>query len=185
MCWIQSVSPFPDGFFSSSFLHTWDCFSICIRFCWVRPAFSFVPGRPDWVETGQPPGGAAFGSVSPAEGPLGALRQSNSASISRSGGDGECLCHPEFVCVFEEMCCWFNQAFWPFFDWFRKHFLLGLLFCLLSYFCLCFLFFVFFFQVPIIPVVFSSYSNFYLRKEKQFKSGNCPQLFKLFWVKWQ
>ncbi|XP_036972536.1 1-acyl-sn-glycerol-3-phosphate acyltransferase beta isoform X2 [Acanthopagrus latus] len=27
-------------------------------------------------------------------------------------------------------------------------------------------------QVPIIPVVFSSYSNFYLRKEKQFKSGN-------------
>lgn len=26
-------------------------------------------------------------------------------------------------------------------------------------------------QVPIIPVVFSSYSNFYLRKEKQFKSG--------------
>lgn len=30
------------------------------------------------------------------------------------------------------------------------------------------------FQVPIIPVVFSSYSNFYLRKEKQFKSGNCP-----------
>lgn len=144
MCWIQSVSPFPEGFFSSSFLHTWDCFSICIRFCWVRPAFSFVPGRPDWVETGQPPGGAAFGSVSPAEGPLGALRQSNSASISRSGGDGECLCHPEFVCVFEEMCCWFNQAFWPFFDWFRKHFLLGLLFCLLSYFCLCFLFFVFF-----------------------------------------
>ena len=30
----------------------------------------------------------------------------------------------------------------------------------------------FVFQVPIIPVVFSSYSNFYLRKEKQFKSGN-------------
>ena len=28
------------------------------------------------------------------------------------------------------------------------------------------------FQVPIIPVVFSSYSNFYLRKEKQFNSGN-------------
>lgn len=27
------------------------------------------------------------------------------------------------------------------------------------------------FQVPIIPVVFSSYNNFYLRKEKQFKSG--------------
>lgn len=26
-------------------------------------------------------------------------------------------------------------------------------------------------QVPIIPIVFSSYSNFYLRKEKQFKSG--------------
>uniref|UniRef100_W5M7K8 1-acyl-sn-glycerol-3-phosphate acyltransferase n=1 Tax=Lepisosteus oculatus TaxID=7918 RepID=W5M7K8_LEPOC len=26
-------------------------------------------------------------------------------------------------------------------------------------------------QAPIIPVVFSSYSNFYLRKEKQFKSG--------------
>uniref|UniRef100_A0A1A8K6X1 1-acyl-sn-glycerol-3-phosphate acyltransferase n=4 Tax=Nothobranchius TaxID=28779 RepID=A0A1A8K6X1_NOTKU len=26
-------------------------------------------------------------------------------------------------------------------------------------------------QVPIIPVVFSSYGNFYLRKEKQFKSG--------------
>ncbi|XP_048848641.1 1-acyl-sn-glycerol-3-phosphate acyltransferase alpha-like [Brienomyrus brachyistius] len=26
-------------------------------------------------------------------------------------------------------------------------------------------------QVPIIPVVFSSYSNFYLRKEKQFRSG--------------
>lgn len=26
-------------------------------------------------------------------------------------------------------------------------------------------------QVPLIPVVFSSYSNFYLRKEKQFKSG--------------
>uniref|UniRef100_A0A3Q3VWQ1 1-acyl-sn-glycerol-3-phosphate acyltransferase n=1 Tax=Mola mola TaxID=94237 RepID=A0A3Q3VWQ1_MOLML len=26
-------------------------------------------------------------------------------------------------------------------------------------------------QVPIVPVVFSSYSNFYLRKEKQFKSG--------------
>ncbi|XP_034565680.1 1-acyl-sn-glycerol-3-phosphate acyltransferase beta isoform X2 [Notolabrus celidotus] len=26
-------------------------------------------------------------------------------------------------------------------------------------------------QVPIIPVVFSSYSNFYLRKEKEFKSG--------------
>lgn len=31
--------------------------------------------------------------------------------------------------------------------------------------------FVLFFQVPIIPVVFSSYSTFYLRKEKQFKSG--------------
>lgn len=29
-----------------------------------------------------------------------------------------------------------------------------------------------FHQVPIIPVVFSSYSNFYLQKEKQFKSGN-------------
>lgn len=27
-------------------------------------------------------------------------------------------------------------------------------------------------QAPIIPVVFSSYSNFYLRKEKQFKSGD-------------
>lgn len=27
-------------------------------------------------------------------------------------------------------------------------------------------------QVPIIPVVFSSYGNFYLQKEKQFKSGN-------------
>lgn len=27
-------------------------------------------------------------------------------------------------------------------------------------------------QVPIIPVVFSSYSNFYLQKEKQFRSGN-------------
>lgn len=26
-------------------------------------------------------------------------------------------------------------------------------------------------QVPIVPVVFSSYNNFYLRKEKQFKSG--------------
>ncbi|TRY64891.1 hypothetical protein DNTS_024595 [Danionella cerebrum] len=26
-------------------------------------------------------------------------------------------------------------------------------------------------QVPIIPIVFSSYSNFYLRKEKEFKSG--------------
>ncbi|XP_035246906.1 1-acyl-sn-glycerol-3-phosphate acyltransferase beta isoform X2 [Anguilla anguilla] len=26
-------------------------------------------------------------------------------------------------------------------------------------------------QAPIIPIVFSSYSNFYLRKEKQFKSG--------------
>ena len=26
-------------------------------------------------------------------------------------------------------------------------------------------------QVPIIPIVFSSYSSFYLRKEKQFKSG--------------
>lgn len=26
-------------------------------------------------------------------------------------------------------------------------------------------------QVPLIPVVFSSYSNFYLRKEKEFKSG--------------
>lgn len=34
--------------------------------------------------------------------------------------------------------------------------------------------FLLFLQVPIIPVVFSSYSNFYLRKEKQFKSGNFP-----------
>lgn len=29
------------------------------------------------------------------------------------------------------------------------------------------------FQVPIIPVVFSSYNNFYRRKEKQFISGTC------------
>lgn len=27
-------------------------------------------------------------------------------------------------------------------------------------------------QVPIIPIVFSSYSNFYLRKEKEFNSGS-------------
>lgn len=33
------------------------------------------------------------------------------------------------------------------------------------------------FQVPIIPVVFSSYSNFYLRKEKQFKSGKWSSIF--------
>ena len=29
-------------------------------------------------------------------------------------------------------------------------------------------------QAPIIPIVFSSYSNFYLRKEKQFNSGDYP-----------
>lgn len=33
------------------------------------------------------------------------------------------------------------------------------------------------FQVPIIPVVFSSYSSFYLRKEKQFKSGKWSSIF--------
>uniref|UniRef100_A0A3Q3G4F0 1-acyl-sn-glycerol-3-phosphate acyltransferase n=1 Tax=Labrus bergylta TaxID=56723 RepID=A0A3Q3G4F0_9LABR len=31
-------------------------------------------------------------------------------------------------------------------------------------------------QVPVIPIVFSSYSNFYLRKEKQFNSGNSSGL---------
>lgn len=36
------------------------------------------------------------------------------------------------------------------------------------------------FQVPIIPIVFSSYSNFYLRKEKQFKSGNLTAFFLFF-----
>lgn len=35
-----------------------------------------------------------------------------------------------------------------------------------------FVFFPLVLQAPIIPVVFSSYSNFYLRKEKQFKSGD-------------
>lgn len=45
------------------------------------------------------------------------------------------------------------------------------LFMFLS-FCLSdFRYFPLVFQAPIIPVVFSSYSNFYLRKEKQFKSG--------------
>lgn len=85
------------------------------------------------------------------------------------------------LCVFEEMCCWFNQEFRPF--------LIGLEnISFWGFFPVCFLIFAFvfvFFQVPIIPVVFSSYSNFYLRKEKQFKSGNCPQLFNLCRVKWQ
>lgn len=35
-------------------------------------------------------------------------------------------------------------------------------------------------QVPIIPIVFSSYSNFYLRKEKEFKSGNAHYK-QMFW----
>lgn len=41
----------------------------------------------------------------------GGPRESNSASISSSGGDGDCYRVVLIVCVRERMLCWFSQAF--------------------------------------------------------------------------
>lgn len=184
MCWIQSVSSFPDGFFLLLF-YTLETVSLS-AFASAelgQPFHSYPAGQIEWKQD-SPQGEPRLAQSAPLKGHSGPWDRATRPLLA-GVEEMENACVMLSLCVFEEMCCWFNQAFRPFFDWFRKHFLLGLLFCLFSYFCLRFFFFFFFFQVPIIPVVFSSYSNFYLRKEKQFKSGNCPQLFNLCWVKWQ
>lgn len=104
----------------------------------VQPFRSYPAGQIEWKQ----------------DSPQGEPRLAQSALLKRHSGpwdratrpllagveEMENACVMLSLCVFEEMCCWFDQAFRPFFDWFRKHFLLGLLSCLFSYFCLCFFF---------------------------------------------
>ena len=79
-CWLR---------FTLHFYVNVDGCDLSVLLCWVTvQPFPFVPSRPDWVEAGQPPGGATFGSACPVEGPLGP-RESNSASISSVEGDGD------------------------------------------------------------------------------------------------
>lgn len=147
------------------------------------------------------------------KGHLGPL-ESSSASISSSGGDGDCSCRADCVCERERErecdvcsvrhCCLFVSHLlvcW----WGRKRSKVKFRHQITLHLCFWYenqeaifdnilyfprftasslVFFFVFFQAPIIPVVFSSYSNFYLRKQKQFKSGNSTWLSSFFSFKY-
>lgn len=145
MSWIQSVSPFPDGFFLLLF-YTLETVSLS-AFASAelgQPFHSYPAGQIEWKQDSPQgePRLAQSALLKGHSGPWDRATQPLLAGVEEM--ENACVILSLCVCVFEEMCCWFNQAFRPFFDWFRKHFLLGLLFCLFSYFCLCFLFLFFF-----------------------------------------
>lgn len=143
MCWIQSVSSFPDGFFLLLF-YTLETVSLS-AFASAelgQPFHSYPAGQIEWKQD-SPQGEPRLAQSAPLKGHSGPWDRATRPLLA-GVEEMENACVMLSLCVFEEMCCWFNQAFRPFFDWFRKHFLLGLLFCLFSYFCLRF--FVFFFS---------------------------------------
>lgn len=104
-----------------------------------QPFHSYPAGQIEWKQD-SPQGEPRLAQSAPLKGHSGP-RDRATRPLLAGVEEMENACVMLSLCVFEEMCCWFNQAFRPFFDWFRKHFLLGLLFCLFSYFCLRFFFF--------------------------------------------
>lgn len=202
LCRIQScVLVFPVGF--AVHLRLFLCerrlflsFRVC--FCRVRaqPFHLYPAGQIEWKQD-SPQGEPRLAQPVVLKGHSGGLERATRPLLA-AVEEMEIASVALIVCVRERMWCWFSRAFLSvcfssFGSLWRKKMLkckepdylrfvlstrkLRVMKICRSVFdrlsCVVF-------QVPIIPVVFSSYSNFYLRKEKQFKSGNGAWLSSIF-----